>query len=267
MFLTILISGTVLYIIYRFKLELQEGYDYVDRAAAPVKSKLLPVPKDVKEVLVKYFTYYNQLSGENKRKFEQKLCHFIYSKRFIPRNTTEVTLEAKVLISACAVQLTFGLPNIYLTHFSKILVYPDEYYSSITKRFHKGEVNPAFGAIVLSWKSFVDGYIYPTDSINLGLHEMAHALRLENIIYNEEYHFFDEALIEQLDDFARRICTSEEFTGEYFLREYACTNVHEFFAVSVENFFERPVKFKHALPELYSILAKLLNQDPASLTA
>lgn len=237
----------------------------MDRAAAPVKSILLPVPKEFKEILTRYFTYYNQLPLEAKRKFEQKLCRFIYSKRFIPRNTAEVTLEAKVLISACAVQLTFGLPNIYLTHFNKILVYPDDYYSSITKNFHKGEVNPAFGAIVLSWKSFVDGYIYPTDSINLGLHEMAHALRLENIIYNEEYQFFDEILIEQLDDFANRVCSTDELPGGDFLREYACTNVHEFFAVSVENFFERPAKLKAALPELYFILAKLLNQDPASI--
>lgn len=266
MFFTVIISGAVLFIIYRFKLELREGYEYIDRAAAPVKSRLLPVPKEFKEILTKYFTYYNQLPLDAKRKFEQKLCHFIYSKRFIPRNTAEVTLEAKVLISACAVQITFGLPNIYLAHFNKILVYPDDYYSSITKQYHKGEVNPAFGAIVLSWKSFVDGYIYPTDSINLGLHEMAHALRLENIIYNEEYDFFDESLIEQLDDYANRICSSEEFTDDYFLREYACTNVHEFFAVSVENFFERPVKFKSTLPELYAILVKLLNQDPASMT-
>jgi MtfA peptidase len=266
MFFTIIISGAVLYIVYRFKLELREGYEYVDRAAAPVKSRVLPISKEVKEILTKYFTYYNQLPVPSKRKFEQKLCNFMYAKRFIPRNTTAVTLEAKVLISACAVQLTFGLPNIYLAHFDKILVYPDDYYSSITKRFHRGEVNPAFGVIVLSWKSFMDGYIYPTDSINLGLHEMAHALRLENIIYNEEYHFFDEGLIEQLDDYAQRICASEEFTSDYFLREYACTNVHEFFAVAVENFFERPLKFKAALPELYSILVKLLNQNPALLS-
>ena len=40
-------------------------------------------------------------------------------------------------------------------------------------------------------------------------------------------------------------------------------NEHEFFAVAVENFFERPQEFKNAIPELYSILSKLLNQDPS----
>lgn len=263
MLVTIILSGAVLFIIYRFKIELREGYEYAGRAAAPVKSRVLPVPKEYKEILNKYFTYYTRLSAADRQKFEQKLCYFIYSKKFIPRNVPEVTTEARVLIGACAVQLTFGLPHVYLSHFTRILVYPDDYYSSITRRFHKGEVNPAFGIIVLSWKSFVDGYIYPTDSVNLGLHEMAHALRLENIIYNDEYQFFDEDLIDQLNDYAHRICNVAQSDDDLFFRSYACTNTHEFFAVAVENFFERPRPFREALPELYSILATLLNQDPA----
>ncbi len=35
-----------------------------------------------------------------------------------------------------------------------------------------------------------------------------------------------------------------------------------FFAVAVENFFERSEQFKVEIPELYSVLTKLLNQDP-----
>jgi MtfA peptidase len=41
-------------------------------------------------------------------------------------------------------------------------------------------------------------------------------------------------------------------------------NQHEFFSVAVENFFERPQALKSAMPELYTIVSKLLNQDPAS---
>jgi Mlc titration factor MtfA (ptsG expression regulator) len=143
-------------------------------------------------------------------------------------------------------------------------VYPNDYYSSITKRFHKGEVNPRFGIIVLSWQSFVDGFIYPTDSVNLGLHEMAHALRLENMIRNEEYQFFDETLVAQFDEYAHNLCHVVNWE-ETFFRPYACANEHEFFAVAVENFFERSREFKTAMPDLYMILSKLLNQDPTSL--
>ena len=211
------------------------------------------------------FRIISNSGNSDKAKFEQKVCYFLYGKRFIPRNVDEVTIEAKVLIAATAVQLTFGLSNVYLRHFNKILVYPDDYYSAHSRRFHKGEVNPMFGIIVLSWQSFVDGFIYPNDASNLGLHEMAHALRLENVIRNEEYQFFDQDLLEKFDDYAHKICNQiENWTDTYF-RPYACANEHEFFAVAVENFFERPNELKEAMPELYDILCKLLNQDPIKM--
>lgn len=256
--------GIGVFIIYRFDKALKEGYAFAGRAAAPLRSRVFPIPQVYRDVLEKYFPYYRQLDDGGKNKFALKVCNFIYGKRFIPRNIDEVTLEARVLIAATAVQLTFGLTDIYLQHFNKILVYPNDYYSSLTKRYHKGEVNPRFGIIVLSWQSFVDGFIYPNDSINLGLHEMAHALRLENMIRNDEYQFFDESLINQFDEFARKLCQVTNWSDTFF-RPYACANEHEFFSVAVENFFERPHEFKTSMPELYRVLSKLLNQDPTLL--
>lgn len=47
-----------------------------------------------------------------------------------------------------------------------------------------------------------------------------------------------------------------------FLRSYASTNQQEFFAVCVEHFFEASKSFRENLPQLYSHLCILLNQDP-----
>jgi Mlc titration factor MtfA (ptsG expression regulator) len=259
---TLIIAGLVIFIVYRFRQAFREGYRYTEQKTGPVRSAVMPVPQAFRDILQKYFRYYQQLPPSDKAKFERKLTTFVYSKRFIPRNIDRVTIEAKVLIAAAAVQLTFGLPHVYLQHFNKILVYPDDYYSSITKRFHKGEVNPRFGIIVLSWQSFIDGYIHPNDSVNLGLHEMAHALRLENLIRNEAYNFFDAALLEKLDIQASRICARMPRETDSFFRPYACANEHEFFSVAVENFFERPQQFKDEIPEVYDILRRLLRQDP-----
>lgn len=263
------IAITVLFVVvsvYRNFKRISTVVSQTDQKAGSLKARVLPVPDQFRQILEKYFLYYQKLSPENKIRFEKKLVKFLYTKRFIPRGIDEVTIEAKVLISASAVQLTFGLPDFYFEHFNKILVYPNDYYSSITKRYHKGEVNPRFGIIVLSWQSFVDGYIYPQDSFNVGLHEMAHALRLESIIRSEDYHFFDEELLEKLDAFAHDFCSHPEKDPNHIIRPYACTNVHEFFSVSVENFFERPQALKENVPELYNILLKLLNQDPLTLT-
>jgi hypothetical protein len=259
----LIVTGVIALLVYRFKLKVYEGYNYVGRAAAPVRSRILPVPQRYRSLLQKYFRYYQNLAPSHQRKFEQKLMGFIYAKKFIPRNMPAVPDEMRLFIAATAVQLTFGLSNIYLQHFSKILIYPDDYYSGITKRFHRGEVNPAFGIIVLSWHNFMEGFLHGHDAVNLGLHEMAHALRLENIIRNEEFQFFDE---NQFDQWAHRICNDmESFSGASFFRPYACSNVHEFFSVSVENFFERSQQFKTQLPELYNILVRLLHQDPLLL--
>lgn len=264
MTIVLIISCVVALVVYRFQQEVRAGYKYAERKVAPVRTWMLPVPQLYKDILTKNSGYYRSLPPQDKATFERKVCNFLYSKRFIPRSMPEVPIEAKVLIAACAVQLTFGLPNIYLQHFDKILLYPNEYYSSITKKYHKGEVNPRFGIIVLSWNNFAAGFSHDTDSVNLGLHEMAHALRLENIIRNEEYRFFDERLIRRFDDFAKDICKDMKSYGNLF-RTYACTNEHEFFSVAVENFFERPQLFKSQIPELYVVLTRLLAQDPAKL--
>lgn len=50
-----------------------------------------------------------------------------------------------------------------------------------------------------------------------------------------------------------------------FFRVYAFRNTHEFFAVVVENFFERSEQFRIEYPELYAIIVRLLNQDPIIL--
>ena len=51
--------------------------------------------------------------------------------------------------------------------------------------------------------------------------------------------------------------------GRSLLRPYAATNETEFFAVAVENFFERPPALRRRHPELYRALSQFFNQDPA----
>src|SRR5690606_30147893 len=118
---------------------------------------------EIKHLLHKHFIYYRYLSQKNKMVFEARVFRFIQEKEFIPRNFREVTSKMKILIAATAVQITFGLPEITLRHFKRVIIYPDTYYSTLTGKYHKGEVNPGVQAIVLSWKSFVEGFQHPDD--------------------------------------------------------------------------------------------------------
>lgn len=217
-----------------------------------------------KEYLEKHFEFYKKLPPKSKQIFCGRVARFMSSKKFIPREMSQVTSEMKVLISASAIQLTFGFPRVNLSWFIHILVYPESFYSTTNQARHKGEVNPRAKAIVLSWRDFVEGYLKP-DGRNLGLHEMAHALRLENRITNNEFDFLDAEILQEWEVRARRTMEEIKNGTEHFFREYGATNSEEFFAVAVENFFERPKLFLAKHPKTYQTLCRLLKQDPALL--
>lgn len=208
--------------------------------------------------LLKYFPYYLNLDAENRLRFLSRLAAFMQLKEFIPRQTApNETLN--LLISATAIQLTYGLDDFSLHSFDKILIYPDTYYSEIRNTHHKGEVNVPLRLIVLAAKHFLSGVRDPNDGINLGLYEMAHALNVhtfEDGSRQNKKSFIDwsnEALPEM---------ESIKANKQHFLRQYAATNIEEMFAVCTENFFERPELFSVELPILYQKLMTLFHQDP-----
>jgi Mlc titration factor MtfA (ptsG expression regulator) len=220
-----------------------------------------------KPYLSQYFSLYNSLNPQDKLVFERRVQRFIDIKQFIPRGgIKEITPEMKALVAGSAVQLTYGYPNIYFKHFWRILIYPDNYYSTITHKHHKGEVNLR-GLIVLSWKSFKEGFSNQTDGLNLGLHEMAHALRLINIVENEEYDFYDREIMNEFDNEAKHetIKLINSPHEKSIFRNYSTTNLDEFFSVAIECFFERSYEFKQYNPKLYTLLTKILKIDPNQL--
>jgi MtfA peptidase len=215
-------------------------------------------------ILENWFDYYNNLPNEKlKSLFRKRVAYFIRIKKFIPAGgLSEINSEMKVLISASAAQLAFGYPNVYLMHFSTIIIFPAEFTLSDKAKEYDGKVDLR-GAIFLSWKSFVTGYKFPQDGRNLGLHELAHALYFENAYKNTEYDFIDHKALQKFAVLTKKELLKMQNGETTIFREYASKNRHEFFAVAVESFFERPVEFRQNHPDLYNTLAVLLNQDTA----
>ncbi len=256
------IAGFVLYLFYEV-MKVTFLYFFGDEVNRHyLFKKLKPA---YKTAISRDFSYYKKLNRENREIFERRLQKFIDMKEFVPKGgLKEVTDDMKALIGASAIQITFGLPSIYLEHFDQILVYPDTYLSTITDHYHKGEVN-SVGIIVLSWSNFVKGYLDDSDGRNLALHEMSHALKIEDYTSDEAYNFFDQEIMLQFIK-ETRLEAQRILNGEpSFFREYAASNDHEFFAVVIENFFERPQEFKKEHFGLYKLTTQLLNQDPLVL--
>ncbi len=217
-------------------------------------------------VLSGWLPYYTQLDRTARSEFDQRVKDFINDKEFHGRGI-EVTREMKLMLAGSAVQVTFGLEPLLLMHFSRIVVYPDQYRNRPQSHLHLGEVNPGMRVIAISWKHFLQGYAEPTDARNVGLHEMAHALWFENRIPNAETGFLSNKLLlewrQLAEDESARIRAGED----RFFREYAATDQAEFFAVAVEYFFEKPAEYRSVLPELYECMVQLLGQDPAEKVA
>ncbi|MEO9483220.1 MAG: zinc-dependent peptidase [Ekhidna sp.] len=230
------------------------------------KSHFSPYFFDEKHVayLEKHFVYYQKLPPKSKEIFVKKVARFMSSKEFIARQMQSVSDEMKVLISASAAQLTFGFKGITFPYFYKIFVFPESFYNHTNQAYHKGEVNPRLKAIALSWKDFVEGYL-EEDGRNLGLHEMAHALRLENRIINEEHGFLEEWVLKEWEVHARQTMKEIIDGQETFFRKYGGVNNEEFFAVAVENFFERPEEFLQKHPKTFHTMCRLLRQNPLLL--
>jgi hypothetical protein len=214
-------------------------------------------------VISRYLKYYNRLNLEEQRKFLFRTYLFQHSKNFHFIEVEE-TSEMPILVSAAAIQLTFGLEKFKLNYFDDIFILRDDYHYGFYSRPFMGHVDQT--GIYLSWDNFIKGISGQTFNCNVGLHEMGHALAYVNFITQteEDKHFKHE--FTNFSKVARPIFTSmqqgEQGGAKNLLGDYAATNYHEFWAVSVEVFFENSVQFRHELPELYEAMSRVLNQDP-----
>ncbi len=206
--------------------------------------------------------YYNYLTPQEQVRFLFRTYLFRQSKKF---HYIEVqpSPEMPLLISAVAVQLSFGLDKFRLDYFRDIFVLRDDYHYGFYSRPFQGHVDQS--GVYLSWDNFLKGIRGMSRNCNVGLHEMAHALAYVNFITQteEDKHFKKE--FRNYSKIARPIFNSMQEGGKNILGDYASTNYHEFWAVSVENFFENPVRLKEDLPLLYDAMSKLLRQDPVHL--
>jgi MtfA peptidase len=215
-------------------------------------------------ILNKRFSYYRLLPQVQKRKFTERLQIFIADKIFKIHDTKGYK-EMPVLISAAAIQLTFGLDKYVLPNFKYIHVYPEEFLG-----FHPSirvlEGNVSGHVINLSWKHFLQGYEDTTDGQNVGLHELSHALYYQTFVVEENVDRNFRDTFDDFNNYGNKVFHQESQPGNDLYSEYALKNFQEFWAESVEIFFEKPLQLKNNYPELYAALVDVLNQDPANIT-
>jgi hypothetical protein len=214
---------------------------------------------------------------ENLRgKLEGKINRFLEQVQFTGCNGLEITEEIKVAIAAQACLLVVNTETWY-DHLTTVLVYPGAFKSRQTQ--HNGYVviereivrtgeSWSRGPVILWWSHSQQGAADDTDGHNVVFHEFAHQIDdlsgrtdgIPNLGRQQKYAEWAEVFQAAF----KRHVASVQKGRRTVIDAYGAEGYEEFFAVSVEVFFEKPASLKREEPDVYRQLSMLFELDPSS---
>ncbi len=232
-----------------------------------------------REILTEQVVHYSFLSPEEKVQLEQLVQVFAAEKNFEGCGGLEITDEIRIVISAEACMLVLGLPHDLYRGVDSILVYPSTVISKgsgqgvFTRGPFVSEEVPILGQahihgpVILVWDAVKRGAVHPESGHNVVYHEFAHKLDMLDgaadgvpPLHDADQYKEWAAVCNRVFNDLRRNTDKGRRT---FLDPYGATNEAEFFAVSTEYFFDKPIQMKKRRPQLYEILSRFYNQDTA----
>jgi hypothetical protein len=241
-----------------------------------------PFPKEWLALIQRHVVFFPRLSASDRAELLGHIQVFLAEKRFEGCGGFAITDEVRVTIAAQACLLLLHRRTDYFPGLLTILVYPLTYMVEEKRQVGEhvweegpvsrlGETGRRMGSLVLSWGAVKHGAADPSDGKNVVLHEFAHQLDYEN-------HAADgvPGLATQEQQLAWSEVMKSEFTSlraadetgiPTLLDTYGATDPAEFFAVSVEAFFEQPRVLRARHPKLYAELQRYFQQDPVEYSA
>lgn len=234
-----------------------------------------PFPGEWQPVLesLPFFAHLTESERERLRSIVVVLFH---EKKWEGCGGLTLSDEMRVAIAGQAALLIVNLEHGYYRDLSTILVYPGAYRSPGRHRTEGGVMAEGHhrageawhrGPVVLSWDDAKRGALNSKDGRNLVYHEFAHKLdQLDGVsdgtpplAGRDAYPMWHEVMTREYEE----LCGALETREPTLLDKYGTTNPAEFFAVTTECFFERPVRLERRHPELYERFAGYFRQDPA----
>jgi hypothetical protein len=213
--------------------------------------------------LDEHVPFARHLPPERRERFERDILFFRAEQRFEAVGETDVTEGTKLAVAAGAALLLNGRPDWELNTRRTILIYPgsfdDDYYGGDYASFD-GMVH-AQGPVILSNQAIRESWDDPENGSNVVLHELAHLFDFDDAYAEGVPSLMDPSSAEAW----KRLVQAEmrkARIGKSVLRRYAATNPAEFFAVAVENFFERPVLLHRRHAAVFDALKAFFNLDP-----
>ena len=241
-----------------------------------------PFPKKWLTLIQRHVVFFHRLSASDRAELLGHIQVFLAEKRFEGCGGFAITDEVRVTIAAQACLLLLHRKTDYFPGLLTILVYPLTYMVEEKRQVGEhvweegtvsrlGETGRRMGSLVLSWGAVKHGAADPSDGKNVVLHEFAHQLDFENDaadgvpeLATREQQLAWAAVMRA--EFAS-LRAADESGVPTLLDTYGATDPAEFFAVSVEAFFEQPHALRAHHPKLYAELRTYFQQDPVEFSA
>ncbi|WP_147110467.1 zinc-dependent peptidase [Tateyamaria sp. syn59] len=228
------------------------------------------------QIMLREVPLVRKLPPTLKAPFEGKVALFLNQVDLVGCNGLDVSDEMALSIAGQAALLVVGTDAWY-THLTTVLIYPGAFKSRQTRQdgyvvteeevVRLGE-SWSRGPVVLSWQDARQGGFNDEDGLNVVLHEFAHQLDdlsgqtdgAPPMAPGQSLAAWAEVIIDAYD----RHVANVDAGRRTVIDPYGAMNHEEFFAVTVELFFERPDALQRAEPEVYRQLSILLNVDPVN---
>ncbi len=226
----------------------------------------LEIPDEWVAILQERLSFVKELPEDELERFLMHTNVFARDKVWVAAGgLEEVTTEMRVVISGCAARLVRNLRLDAYDRLTEVVVYPRSFaLGAEDDREVLGLAHP-WGTVVLAWDAVKRGIATPDDGHDTAIHEFAHALDVEDGVYDgtpileSGAHYKDWVRV-----LGAHFARMQDAPGEGVVHEYGATNEAEFFAVATEEFFEQPHDLRRRAPDLYDQLARFYAVDPAT---
>lgn len=243
-----------------------------------------PFPKKWVRVLRRDVPVYAFLPRDLREKFHRRIKEFLSEKFFEPcGGLRKISEETALVIAAGASLLVMNRSGRAWRSLHSVLVYPSAFAAPegvedsadgnggdgngeisvvAPARGERDGESWSHGSVVFSHERITRDIALHGNGQNVILHEFAHQL---DAFDNGLPHFPDPADTRAWQRVAAaEIARLRSRDPSTVIDEYGDENPAEFFAVSVESFFEKSSATKRAHPELYALLSRFFGVDPAS---
>jgi len=224
--------------------------------------EIVLLPDDYKILLNDYVKFYQQLDDDEKKKFEDRVQHFLTAVRITGVNA-EVEDMDRVFIGAAAIIPVFAFPDWQYVNLHEVLVYPGTFNQDFDQagwdRYITGMVGSGAmqHVMIISKWQLRQGFINNADAHNTAIHEFAHLLdKMDGTMDGVPEIILERRYISRWVSLMNATTQQMKNYGSD-IDMYGATNHAEFFAVISEYFFERPDLLQANHPELFEMLERI----------